>query len=307
MKKRRGEGETEATRRKRNAFSPSVTASPRHRVSSSLPRAKKSLGQNFLRDERVIGRIVSAFAPRADETVVEIGPGQGALTAHLVERAGRLISVEFDRELVRHLREKFGGHDNFVLVEADALAVEFCDLIRPASRARVIANLPYYISTAILQKLIEQRACLTEMVLMLQREVVERITAPAGSSERGYLSVLVEAYCEPEVLFDVAPGSFHPRPKVWSTVTRLRLRERAAVEVRDEKLLWRIVSAGFAQKRKTILNNLRGAPEELRALVERAGGASAVLRAASIEETRRAESLAVEEWASLSRAIESKL
>ena len=306
MKKRRGEGETRRRVEKISSPRLRVSASPRQ-SSSVLPRAKKSLGQNFLRDERVTGRIVSAFAPRADETVVEIGPGQGALTAQLVERAGRLISVEFDRELVPHLREKFGGRDNFVLVEADALAVDFCDLIRPDKKARVIANLPYYISTAILQKLIEQRACLTEMVLMLQREVVERINAPAGSSERGYLSVLVEAYCEREVLFDVAPGSFHPRPKVWSTVTRLRLREHAAVEVGDEKLLWRIVSAGFAQKRKTILNNLRGAPTDLRALVERAGGASDVLRAASIEESRRAESLAVEEWASLSRAIESKL
>ncbi|HEY0321644.1 MAG TPA: 16S rRNA (adenine(1518)-N(6)/adenine(1519)-N(6))-dimethyltransferase RsmA [Pyrinomonadaceae bacterium] len=284
MKKRRGEVESSS--------------------SYSLPRAKKSLGQNFLWDERVVERIVNAFAPQAGETVVEIGPGRGALTALLIERAERLIAMEFDRELVPLLEGKFGARKNFSLIQADALAVDFCAIIRPAARARVIANLPYYISTAILQKLIEERGCLTEMVLMLQREVVERITAPPAKNERGYLSVLVEAYCEAEILFDVAPAAFRPQPKVWSTVVRLRLRESLKVEVGDEKLLWSIVSSGFAQRRKTILNNLRHAPAELRALIERAGGAGSVLEAASIEESRRAETLTLEEWGRLSRAIE---
>lgn len=272
--------------------------------SSALPRVKKRLGQNFLADERVVGRIVNAFAPQASETLIEIGPGRGALTAHLIERAGRLIAVEFDRELVPLLEEKFGARENFQIIQADALAADFCALIRPATKGRVVANLPYYISTAILQKLIEERACLTELVLMLQREVVERITAPPATSERGYLSVLVEAYCEAETLFDVAPGSFRPQPKVWSTVVRLRLRETLKVEVADEKLLWSIVSCGFAQRRKTILNNLRHAPPELSTRIERAGGASNVLEAASIEESRRAETLTLEEWARLTRAVE---
>lgn len=272
--------------------------------SLSVPRAKKSLGQNFLSDERVIARIVNAFAPGDDETVIEIGPGRGALTAHLIERAGRVIAVEFDRELLPLLEEKFGARQNFSLVQADALAVDFCALIKPDTRARVVANLPYYISTAIMQKLIEERACLTELVLMLQREVVERITAPPASSERGYLSVLVEAYCEAEALFDVSPGSFRPQPKVWSTVVRLRLREKLKIEVGDERLLWQIVSAGFAQRRKTILNNLRHAPESLRERVRALGVESRVLEAASIEESRRAETLTLEEWARLTRAIE---
>jgi 16S rRNA (adenine1518-N6/adenine1519-N6)-dimethyltransferase len=274
--------------------------------SSALPRAKKSLGQNFLSDERVIARIVNAFAPEAGETVIEIGPGRGALTAHLIERAGMLLAIEFDRELVPLLEEKFGAHENFSLIHADALAADFCALLRPDTKARVVANLPYYISTAILQKLIDERECLTEMVLMLQREVVERITAPPSSGERGYLSVLVEAYCEAERLFDVAPGSFRPQPKVWSTVVRLRLHPTIKCEVFDEKLLWWIVSAGFAQRRKTILNNLRHAPEALRARIERAGGASHVLEIASIDESRRAETLTLEEWAQLARAIDNR-
>ncbi len=274
-------------------------------ASSLLPRAKKSLGQNFLADERVVSRIVDAFAPRADETIVEIGPGRGALTSHLIERAGRVVAVEFDRELVPLLEEKFSHAPNLSLIEADALSVDFCSIISPAREARVIANLPYYISTAILQKLIEERACLTEMVLMLQREVVERITAEAGTHERGYLTVLVEAYCEAETLFDVAPGSFRPPPKVWSTVVRLRLRERMGVEVNDEKLLWKIVSAGFAQRRKTILNNLRHAPKDLSARIEEAGGAGRILEAAAIEASRRAETLTLEEWARLARVSEA--
>jgi 16S rRNA (adenine1518-N6/adenine1519-N6)-dimethyltransferase len=135
--------------------------------------------------------------------------------------------------------------------------------------------------------------------------VVERMTAPPGSSERGYLSVLVEAYCEAEKLFDVAPTAFRPVPKVWSTVVRLRVRERPAADVRDEALLWQLVGAGFAQRRKTILNNLRSAPETLRARIEASGGdARAALDAASVEPQRRAETLTLEEWSRLARVIE---
>ncbi|HKQ99891.1 MAG TPA: 16S rRNA (adenine(1518)-N(6)/adenine(1519)-N(6))-dimethyltransferase RsmA [Pyrinomonadaceae bacterium] len=272
------------------------------RIPSSLP-AKKRFGQNFLADERVVERIVLEVNPRSDETIVEIGPGHGALTSRLVERAGRLVAVEFDRDLIPLLREKFAARESFVLVEGDALAADFCELIKPALQARVVANLPYYISTAILQRLIEQRACLTEMVLMLQREVVERITAPPGSSERGFLSVLVEAYCEAESLFDVPPTAFRPAPKVWSTVVRLRVRAQSPLDAVPETLLWQVVSAGFSQRRKTIFNNLRSAPEVLRAQLEKAGGAARVLDDAGIEAGRRAETLSLEEWRSLTLAL----
>ena len=141
------------------------------------------------------------------------------------------------------------------------------------------------------------------MTLMLQREVVDRLTAAAGSTERGYLSVLVEAYCETEKLFDVPPRAFRPAPRVWSTVVRLRVRSKTAVEVKDEKLLWQIVSAGFAQRRKTILNNLRLAPASIQELLKKRGGASIVLCDAGITPLRRAETFALEEWALLVNAI----
>jgi 16S rRNA (adenine1518-N6/adenine1519-N6)-dimethyltransferase len=272
--------------------------------SSSSHHPSRRFGQNFLTDQRIIHRIVEALEPRADETILEIGPGRGALTAPLLETAGSLVAIEFDRNLIPLLSEKFGANQNFKLIESDALITDVCEAIRPASQARVVANLPYNVATAILQRLIEQRNCITEMVLMLQKEVVERITAGPGSAERGYLSVFVQAYCETEKLFDVAPSSFRPAPKVWSSVLRLILRPAIAGDVKDEALLWRVVSAGFAQRRKTILNNLRSAPSPLQEIVKSHGGASIVLCQAEVDLQRRAETLTLEEWARIARALE---
>ena len=272
--------------------------------SSEEPYPSKRLGQHFLRDRRTIQRIIEALAPKPGETIVEIGPGAGALTSALVESGTRVIAVEFDSKLAPLLSERFAGLPNFRLVMADALTTDFCAEILPATSARLVANLPYNISTAILQRLIAQRACLTEMVLMLQREVVERLLAPAGTTDRGFISVLVEAHCEAEKLFDVAPGAFRPPPKVWSSVMRLKFRPRINTEVTDERLLWETVSAGFAQKRKTILNNLRSASGRLHDVLKRNGGASIVLCKAEIDLKRRAETLTLEEWGRLVRAIE---
>jgi 16S rRNA (adenine1518-N6/adenine1519-N6)-dimethyltransferase len=285
----------------------SAKLSPRLRVAAA-PRPffhpSKRLGQNFLVDMNVADRIIRALGPRRDETIIEIGPGKGALTTRLVESGSRVVAIEFDRNLAPLLIEKFASQQNFNLLEADALTTDFESAILPATQARVVANLPYNISTAILQRLIDQRHCLTDLVLMLQREVVDRITAPAGSTERGYLSVVVEAYCETEKLFNVAPGAFKPAPKVWSSVVRLRVRPDSALKVQDEKLLWQVVSAGFAQRRKTILNNLRNAPSPLQDIVKSYGGASIVLCRAEVDLQRRAETLTLDEWTSITRAVE---
>jgi 16S rRNA (adenine1518-N6/adenine1519-N6)-dimethyltransferase len=271
---------------------------------SSEPYPSKRLGQHFLTDRRIIQRIVEALGPEDDETIIEIGPGTGALTAELVKVAGRVVAVEFDNKLEPVLRERFAEFSNFKLVMADALTTNFCAEIRPASSARLAANLPYNISTAILQRLIAQRECLEEMVVMLQREVVERVLAPPGTTDRGFISVLVEAYCETQKLFDVAPSAFRPPPKVWSSVMRLKLRPRIAIDVKDEDLLWATVSAGFAQKRKTILNNLRHGTGRLQEVFKRNGGASIVLCKAEVDLQRRAETLTIDEWGRIVRAIE---
>lgn len=276
--------------------------------SSFIPRPsslspKRRFGQNFLTDAHVVDRIIAAVNPRSDETIVEIGPGRGALTKPLVRSSGRVVAIEFDRDLAPQLRDAFRDHANFLLVEGDALEIDFCEAIQPARTAHVVANLPYNIGTAILQRLIEQRECISEMTLMLQREVADRITAAADSLERGYFSVFVEAYCQAERLFDVSPQAFRPVPKVVSTVVRLRVREKIAAAVKDESLLWQVVSAGFAHPRKTILNNLREAPEAIQELLKRRGGASIVLCDAAIPALRRAETLALEEWALLANAM----
>jgi 16S rRNA (adenine1518-N6/adenine1519-N6)-dimethyltransferase len=267
-------------------------------------RATKRFGQNFLTDPRIINGIVENLSPRAGETIVEIGPGKGALTAVLLARNANVVAIELDKNLVPLLHERFSNYSNFKLVHADALEVNFCEEALPQEPIKIVANLPYNISTAILQRLISQRACLDEMVLMLQKEVVERIQAPAGSRDRGYLSVLIEAYCETEKLFDVAPGAFQPRPKVWSCVIKLKFRPELLVDVKNEELLWSVVSAGFMQKRKTILNNLRNATSALGEVIKRNGGASIVLCRAGVELQRRAETLTLDEWGRITRALE---
>jgi 16S rRNA (adenine1518-N6/adenine1519-N6)-dimethyltransferase len=282
----------------------SNSSEPDVHPSSLVPHlSKRRFGQNFLVDRNIVNRIIETVEPNRDETIVEIGPGRGALTTRLVERAGRVVAVEFDRELVPYLRDLFGAATNLNVIEADALDLDFCEAIGPAHTARVVANLPYNVATAILQRLIQQRRCISEMVLMLQREVVDRLTAAPESPDRGFLSVFVQAYCETKKLFDVAPQAFRPAPKVWSTVVRLRVLPKMAVEVKDEALLWKVVSAGFAQRRKTILNNLRDAPEEIQELLKRRGGASIVLCEAAIPPLRRAETFELEEWARLVNAI----
>jgi 16S rRNA (adenine1518-N6/adenine1519-N6)-dimethyltransferase len=256
-------------------------------------RPRKSLGQNFLRDDEVIRRIVDALNINNADTVIEIGPGTGALTRGLVEKAGRVIAIEFDRDLVALLTEQFAARTNFTLLNRDALNIDFRDAAgnnNDAESVKLAANLPYNISTPILQRLIDQRFLFSKLVLMFQREVVDRITAPAGGKDRGYLSVLVEDAFEYERIMDVAPEAFYPAPKVWSSVVRLTPR-RSSVD--DEYLFRKLVSASFAQRRKTILNNLKSTTPN----------AVDLLEAASIDGKRRAETLTISEWADLTRVF----
>jgi len=276
------------------------------RRSDKKPFAKKSFGQNYLIDQDYIVRIVDVLNLGNDDTVIEIGAGRGALTARLVEHAGRVFAVELDRDLSPILLEQFGKNGNFHLIEQDALKINFAEILQHRAfeisnlkseisnlkSAKLVANLPYNISTAILQRLFEQRANFSEMILMFQREVVERITAAAGQSERGYLSVLVEAAFHAEKLFDVPPRAFRPVPKVWSSLVKLTPKPK---EIGNETLFRRMVSIGFSQRRKTILNNFKGDFSDAAILFEKSG----------IDPSRRAETLTLKEWKRLARALES--
>lgn len=252
--------------------------------------AKRSLGQNFLIDQDVIERILGAFDPTEHDIVLEIGPGRGALTERLIERSGRVYALEFDRDLAPLLRQKFAKHENFSLIEGDALKLDFAGLEREGGKLRLIANLPYNISTAILQRLFSFPEIFEDCVLMFQREVVERITAVPGTSARGYLTVLIEAHFQVEKLFDVPPTAFRPVPKVWSSVVRLLPNERS---IPHEELFREVVGAGFAQKRKTILNNLKS----------KYPNSEQVLGLAGIDAKRRAETLSLDEWIRLTEFL----
>ena len=273
------------------------------RQKNKAPFAKKSFGQNFLVDKNYVEKIIAALNPQKGETIVEIGPGRGALTEKLLDAGANIIAIEIERDMIAVLKERFSDFDNFSLIEQDALKVDFRELINPQSairneQSKLVANLPYYISTAILQRLIEQRAAFSEMILMFQREVVERITAQINNKERGFLTVLTEAFLDAEKLFDVPPNAFRPAPKVWSAVVRLK--PKAENDLPDVKLFRDLISAGFVQKRKTILNNLKNAPPGLR---EKIDDAQKLLEKSQIEPNRRAESLSLEEWKQIYREI----
>jgi len=213
------------------------------------------------------------------------------LTEGLIESSAEVIAIELERGMIAVLRERFAGVENFKLVEADALLIDFTELLKTESRkieTKLVANLPFNISTAILQRLIEQKDSFSEMILMFQREVVERITARVGNSERGFLTVMTEAYLKTEKLFDVPPKAFLPAPKVWSAVVRLTPKPNV---IENEKSFRRIVSAGFRQKRKTITNNLKSELENI----------EMVLDECEIDRQRRAETLTLEEWKCLAK------
>ncbi len=262
--------------------------------------AKKSFGQNFLVDQNYIDKIISALNPAKNETIIEIGAGRGALTEKLVESGANVIAIELDRDLIPVLQEKFGEKENFKLVQSDALEIDFHRFTKVEDKTinvKLVANLPFYISTAILQKLIEQRDCFSEMILMFQREVVRRITAQPSNSERGFLTVLTEAYLTADQLFDVPPNAFRPAPKVWSSVMRLITKNVNEISVENENLFRKVVSASFLQKRKTIFNNLKNKFVD----VER------VFNECQIDSNRRAETLTLEEWICLARRFELHL
>lgn len=261
--------------------------------------AKKSLGQNFLVDQKYIEKIISALKPQSGELIIEIGAGRGALTGKLLESGANVAAVELDRDLIPILSGQFGSYKNFTLIAQNALEINFAEIAGTSKSVKLVANLPYYISTAILQKIIEQSHLFDELVLMLQREVVERITALPGNKERGFLTVLVEANFTADKLFDVPPAAFKPMPKVWSSVARLISKKVGEINVTDKIFFREIVSLGFAQKRKTILNNLKNSKNEMNEKIENKGGAAKILEQLDIAQNRRAESLTLAEWQSI--------
>lgn len=264
---------------------------------------KKSLGQNFLVDRNILLNIVEAAELEAADGVLEIGPGIGALTEQLARRAGSVVAIELDGRLLPILEESLAGYPNVSIVHGDVLKVDlvklFQDRFRDAERVKVVANLPYYVTTPIIMKLLEERLPISSIVVMIQKEVAERLSAGPGTKDYGSLSIAVQYYSEAEMVAFVPRTAFLPQPNVDSAVVRLRLREHPPVKVEDERWFFEVVHAAFAQRRKTLANNLLGRflPKDRRAELE------AILASCGIDPGRRGETLSLEEFARLSDAL----
>jgi 16S rRNA (adenine1518-N6/adenine1519-N6)-dimethyltransferase len=218
---------------------------------------RKRFGQHFLHDPAVIRRIIDSMAPAAGERIVEIGPGRGALTWGLLERAKALDVIEIDRDLARDLREDPRGRGRVHVHAEDVLETDFEKLRGDGPLLRVVGNLPYNISTPVLFRLLSQRAAIGDMHFMLQREVVDRMAATAGGKEYGRLTVMLGVYAAVERLFDVGPGAFKPPPKVWSAMVRLRPTSGPRFAIGSDAALRTLVTAAFSHRRKTLRNGLK--------------------------------------------------
>ena len=276
-------------------------------VSADRPRSKPKLGQHFLQSEEYARRIVEALGDVSQSTVLEIGPGRGILTAMLAQRARRLIAVELDRVLAAQLRLKFGMYRNVEIIEADVLAIDIDSLFGPKpglgrpgielkpEPVKVVGNLPYYITSDILLRLFQFSKYFDSIVIMVQREVADRIAAEPGGRDYGVLSATTQLHARVEKLFTVPPGAFLPPPKVFSAVLRL------TVDPQQEKLgvagdgFINFLRLSFGQKRKTLWNNLKGNYDD--ALLKRG------LAQAKVKPTARAETLSLAQSAAVYRAL----
>ena len=259
------------------------------------PPARKRFGQNFLRDATVISRLESAIAPRESDHLVEIGPGRGALTEALVSSGCRLDAIELDRDLATGLLAAFSIYPRFALHKADALSFDFAALRDgpDAPRLRIVGNLPYNISTPLIFRLLAQADAVADMHFMLQREVVERLAASPGTGQWGRLGIMAQYLCQVEALFEVPPEAFNPAPKVQSAVVRLIPWREAPWPPCDVEALRATVQAAFAQRRKTLRNNLKGLTTET------------VLDELGIDPGARAETLELPDFITLANAIRS--
>ncbi|MGP9665462.1 16S rRNA (adenine(1518)-N(6)/adenine(1519)-N(6))-dimethyltransferase RsmA [Halomonas sp. AOP22-C1-8] len=254
-------------------------------------RARKRFGQNFLRDLGIISRIVRSIGPREGDRLVEIGPGQGALTAPLLEAAGKLEVIELDRDLIPGLRVQFFNYPDFIIHEGDALKFDFAALKGDGPALRVVGNLPYNISTPLIVHLLTAGNAIADMHFMLQKEVVERLAAQPGGTDWGRLSVMAQYYCHVDQLFIVPPEAFVPRPNVDSAIVRLTPHASLPHVADDPALLFELVKLAFGQRRKTLRNNFKGrvSPETLEAL--------------GIDPTRRPQTLTVAEYVTIANRV----
>ena len=254
-------------------------------------RLKKRLGQNFLIDKNIKDKIIEKADIKKTDTVLEIGSGLGALTEDLAQRAERLVAVERDEALCRILNEIMGPHKNAMVVEADIL--EF-DLGRFRS-LKVIGNLPYYITSPVIQHLLEFRDSIDSILITVQKEVAQRLVASPGTKDYGSLTLYVQYYTEPKIEMMIKKYAFFPQPEVDSSLVKLKIREHPAVSVKNEELLFKVIRASFGQRRKTLANALKTICHETKS----------ILNSVDIDPKRRGETLSLKEFAKLAKAFDN--
>lgn len=266
-------------------------------------KTAKKFGQNFLTDETILKTIIDCSELSKNDCVLEIGPGMGIMTQILCEKAGRVLAVEIDRKLISILRVSLFGYENVEIINNDILKLDLKKVLEEKfgdTPVKIVANLPYYITTPIIMKLLEDDINLKSITVMVQKEVGERICASPGGKDYGALTVAVQYRCIPRQILIVPPESFIPQPEVESMVVRLDSRDKPPVILKDEKLYFRVVKASFGQRRKTLLNalsagNMGKTKEELKEILLRNG----------IDEKRRGETLSLEEFAKIANDLNS--
>lgn len=267
---------------------------------------QKKFGQNFLIDTHVLDKIIAAAEITEDDFVLEIGPGIGTMTQYLAQAAGKVAAVEIDKALIPILEDTLSGYDNVTVINEDVLKLDIAKLVEEENGGKpvkVVANLPYYITTPIIMGLFEKHVPIESITVMVQKEVADRMQVGPGTKDYGALSLAVQFYADPYIVANVPPNCFMPRPKVGSAVIRLTCHENPPVQVDDEKLMFKIIRASFNQRRKTLANGLNNSPELsipketiIESIEELGKGASV-----------RGEALTLEEFARLSNIIGRKL
>ena len=260
----------------------------------------KSLGQNFLIDDSVPRDIVSGAEVDENDLVIEIGPGVGTLTAQLLNKAKKVVAIELDNDLIPILTQEIGDNPKFTLIHNDALKVNFNEVIGEEKSVKLVANLPYYVTTPIIVKLLKEKYNFKSLTIMIQKEVAERMAAEPGNKDYGALSLLVQYYCDTEIVRKVPPACFIPRPKVDSIVIRLEKLDKPRVEVQNEKLFFDIIRNSFNMRRKTLWNGVKNIGLSKEKLEE-------AFDEANIDIKRRGETLSIEEFAALADAIYSRM
>lgn len=270
-------------------------------------KANKNLGQNFLINEEVVNQIIDKSNVNKNDLIIEIGPGLGTLTQELLEKAGKVVCIELDNNMVKILQDRFKLYKNFELINADILKVNLHEIIRKEknnneiTNAKIVANLPYYITTPIIMKLLEEKLDLDTITVMVQKEVAERLTAIPGEKNTGAITYSVYYYSEANPIIEVDKNSFIPSPEVESEVIQFKIRKQPPVDIEDVDVMFKVIKNVFTQRRKTLLNAMINTK-----VVESKEKAINILNKLGLKETVRAEELSIYEFASIAKSLKNK-